>query len=276
MASHGSHNSIGSGAGPQSHAAASAAAARSAGGAPAAAAGEPGTSGRGGSGTSGPYVLGLTGSIGMGKSTVSAMLRARGVPVVDADAIVHALYAPGGAAVAPVGAAFPSAVAAGAVDRAALSAAVVGRPEAMAALEGIVHPLVEAERVAAMREAAERGAALVVLDIPLLFETGGEGACDGVAVVSAPAGVQRARVLARPGMTPEKFEAILGRQVPDAEKRARADFVIDTGCSLRETEAAVDALLAGALARGSGGAYARAVEAAAGAGGGHGSGKAPA
>jgi len=175
-------------------------------------------------------VLGLTGSIGMGKSTTAAMFAAEGIPVNDADSVVHDLYR--GKAVPLVGAVFPEAVVAGVVDRDRLSAAVLGNPAALKRLEAIVHPLVrEAETEFLARQRAA-GAALVVLDIPLLFEVGAEHRVDRIAVVSAPADVQRARVLARPGMTPEKFEAILARQVPDAEKRARADFVIDTGHGL--------------------------------------------
>lgn len=174
-------------------------------------------------------VLGLTGSIGMGKSTTAAMFEAEGVPVYDSDAAVHALYATGGAAVAPVETAFPGVVTDGAIDRAKLSARVVGDPEALAKLEAIVHPLVGAHRIGFFDKARAEGHEIVVLDVPLLFETGGQKSVDKVVVVSAPPEVQRARVLARPEMTPEKFEAILARQLPDAEKRARADFVIDTG-----------------------------------------------
>ena len=188
-------------------------------------------------------VLGLTGSIGMGKSTTSAMFEAEGVPVYDSDAAVHALYAVGGAAVGPVEAAFPGVVVDGAVDRARLSAAVVGNPEALAKLEAIVHPLVGAHRIGFFEKAKAAGQDIVVLDIPLLYETGGEKKVDKVVVVSAPADVQRARVLARPGMTPEKFEAILARQTPDAEKRARADFVIDTGKGLDHARQQVRDLL---------------------------------
>lgn len=184
-------------------------------------------------------VLGLTGSIGMGKSTTSAMFQAEGVPVYDSDAAVHALYAVGGAAVAPVAEAFPGVVVDGAIDRAKLSAAVVGKSEALAKLEAIVHPLVGAHRIGFFEEAQARGQDIVVLDIPLLFETGGEKKVDKVVVVSAPANVQRERVLTRPDMTPEKFEAILARQTPDAEKRARADFVIDTGQGLDHARAQV-------------------------------------
>ncbi|MET3664251.1 dephospho-CoA kinase [Caulobacter sp. 1776] len=188
-------------------------------------------------------ILGLTGSIGMGKSTTSAMFQAEGVPVYDSDAAVHALYAFGGGAVGPVEAAFPGVVMNGAIDRAKLSAAVVGNSEALAKLEAIVHPLVGAHRIGFFEDAEAKGADIVVLDIPLLYETGGEKKVDKVVVVSAPADVQRARVLARPEMTSEKFEAILARQLPDAEKRARADFVIDTGQGLDHARQQVRDLL---------------------------------
>jgi dephospho-CoA kinase len=188
-------------------------------------------------------ILGLTGSIGMGKSTTSKMFQDEGVPVYDADAAVHALYAVGGAAVAPVEAAFPGVVVNGAIDRAKLSARVVGDPEALAKLESIVHPLVGAHRIGFFEQAQAEGHEIVVLDIPLLFETGGEKRVDKVVVVSAPADVQRERVLDRPEMTPEKFEAILARQTPDAEKRARADFVIDTGQGLETARQQVRDLL---------------------------------
>lgn len=188
-------------------------------------------------------ILGLTGSIGMGKSTTAAMFEAEGVPVYDSDAAVHALYAAGGAAVAPVEAAFPGVVVDGAIDRARLSAKVVGDPEALAKLEAIVHPLVGAHRIGFFEKAQAEGRDIVVLDVPLLFETGGQKSVDKVVVVSAPPEVQRARVLARPEMTPEKFEAILARQLPDAEKRARADFVIDTGQGVEHARAQVRDLL---------------------------------
>lgn len=188
-------------------------------------------------------VLGLTGSIGMGKSTTAAMFEAEGVPVYDSDAAVHALYAAGGAAVAPVEAAFPGVVVDGAIDRARLSAKVVGDPEALAKLEAIVHPLVGAHRIGFFQKAQAENHEIVVLDIPLLFETGGQKSVDKVVVVSAPPEVQRARVLARPEMTPEKFEAILARQTPDAEKRARADFVIETGQGVEHARAQVRDLL---------------------------------
>jgi dephospho-CoA kinase len=194
--------------------------------------------------------LGLTGSIGMGKSTTAGLFAAEGVPVYDADAAVHALYAPGGAAVGPLGAAFPGVVVAGAVDRARLSEAVVGQPEAMARLEAIVHPLVRQAQIDFLGAAEAAGAPIVVLDIPLLFETGGDRFMDAVVVVSAPPEVQRARVLARPGMSPEKFEAILAKQTPDAEKRRRADYVIETGAGLETAREQVRSVLAAVRARG--------------------------
>ncbi|GJD57245.1 dephospho-CoA kinase [Methylobacterium dankookense] len=190
-----------------------------------------------------PFVLGLTGSIGMGKSATAAMFAARSVPVHDADAAVHRLYGPGGAAAAAIGVAFPGTLAAdGSVDRAALRAAVLGRPDALARLERIVHPLVG--RVAQDFLARHRDAPLVLLDIPLLYETGGEGRCDAVLVVTAPPEIQRARVLARPGMDAAALGAILAKQMPDAEKRARADFVIDTSRGFAAAEAEVDRIIA--------------------------------
>lgn len=182
-------------------------------------------------------ILGLTGSIGMGKSTTAAMFAAQGVPVNDADAVVHDLYR--GKAVPLVGAAFPDAIVDGVVDRNRLSAAVLGDPAALKRLESIVHPLVREEEVAFLARHRAAGTPLVALDIPLLFEVGAEGRVDKIAVVTAPAEQQRARVLARPGMSEEKFEAILAKQVPDAEKRARADFVIDTGHGLEPARQAV-------------------------------------
>lgn len=169
------------------------------------------------------YRLGLTGSIGMGKSTTAAAFRALGVPVWDADAAVHRLYGPDGAAVGPVGAVCPQAVGSKGVDRAALKDWIAQDPVALETLERIVHPLVAADRDAFV---AQVTGPLVVLDIPLLFEVGAE--VDGVLVVTAPPDVQRARVLARPGMEPAHLEQILARQMPDSEKRARADFVIET------------------------------------------------
>lgn len=188
--------------------------------------------------------IGLTGSIGMGKSTTAAMFAEAGVPVYDADAEVHALYAPGGAAVAPIEAAFPGVVKDGAVDRAALGARVLGHPEALRQLETIVHPLVGRSRIGFFQAAEAKGADMVVLDIPLLFETGGEKNVDAVVVVSAPADLQRERVLARPGMTVEKFEAILAKQMQDADKRARADFVVDTGRGLDAAREQVTEIIA--------------------------------
>lgn len=183
--------------------------------------------------------VGLTGSIGMGKSTTAAMFAAEGVPVYDADAEVHALYARGGAAVAPLEAAFPGVIVDGAVDRTLLSQRVVGKPDELRRLEAIVHPLVGESRVGFFQKAVADGADIVVLDIPLLFETGGETRMDAVVVVSAPADIQRQRVLARPGMDEAKLDAILARQTADAEKRARAHFVIDTSKGLDHARAQV-------------------------------------
>jgi dephospho-CoA kinase len=184
-----------------------------------------------------PFVLGLTGSIGMGKSAVAGMFRALDVPVFDADAEVHRLQGPGGALLPAIEAAFPGTTGVNGVDRPKLGAAVFGDPAALARLEAIVHPAVAQARADFLRAHAD--AALIVFDIPLLFEKGGWNSVDAVAVVSAPAAAQRERVLARPGMTVEKFESILRLQVPDAEKRTRADYVIDSGVSLAETAAAV-------------------------------------
>ncbi len=175
-----------------------------------------------------PLILALTGSIGMGKSETAAMFRGLEVPVYDADASVHRLYARGGKAVEPIGEAFPGVVVDGAVDRALLSKQLAGDPSAWKRLEAVIHPLVATVQRDFMLDAIEQGARLVVLDIPLLFETGGEARADYVVVVSAPPDVQRARVMQRPGMTPEKLEEILARQITDTEKRARADFVVPT------------------------------------------------
>ena len=188
--------------------------------------------------------VGLTGSIGMGKSTTAAMFAAAGVPVYDADAEVHALYAKGGAAVEPVGEAFPGVVVDGAIDRTRLSHLVVGKSDDMKRLEAIVHPLVGASRAGFFEKAVAQGADIVVFDIPLLFETGGEARVDAVVVVSAPADIQRQRVLARPGMDEAKLDAILARQMADVEKRARAHFVIDTGQGLDHARAQVRDVLA--------------------------------
>lgn len=188
-----------------------------------------------------PFILGLTGSIGMGKSAVALMLRELGVPVFDADAAVHALQGPGGALVPAIEAAFPGTTGPEGVLRQELGARVFGNPGALARLEAIVHPAVGRMREAFLIEHA--GQPIVVFDIPLLFEKGHGAGLDAVMVVSAPAAAQRARVLARPGMTPEKFAHILDLQVPDAEKRARADFIVDTGVTLEETRAQVAALI---------------------------------
>jgi len=188
-------------------------------------------------------IVGLTGSIGMGKSTVAAMFAEQGAPGFDSDAAVHALYAPGGAAVAPVEAAFPGVVKDGAIDRVALSKQVVGNAAAIKRLEEIVHPLVRQAQMQFLQDQRDAGTAVVILDIPLLFEGGGAQLVDKTVVVSAPPDVQRVRVMGRPGMTEEKFEAILARQMPDSEKRARADFVIDTSGSFDETRAQVRAVL---------------------------------
>lgn len=189
-----------------------------------------------------PFRLGLTGSIGMGKSTTANLFRELGVPVHDADAAVHDIY--GAEGVAPVESAFPGASREGRIDRSLLSARVLGDDEAMRRLENIVHPLVRARETAFLAEASQEGARLVVLDIPLLFETGAEERTDAILVVTAPETVQRERVLGRPDMTEEKFAAILRRQMPDAEKRRRADYLLDTGPGLDHARAEVAALVA--------------------------------
>lgn len=189
-----------------------------------------------------PFIAGLTGSIGMGKSAVAQMLRELGVPVFDADAAVHHLQGPGGELLPAIEAAFPGTTGPEGVRRQDLGAQVFGDPAAMKRLEAIVHPAVSRMREAFLIE--HMAAPLVVFDIPLLFEKGHDVDLDAVLVVSAPAAVQRERVLARPGMTPEKFAHILSLQVPDAEKRARATHVIDTGVTLAQTRAQVAALVA--------------------------------
>ena len=195
-------------------------------------------------------LLGLTGSIGMGKSTTTAMFAEHGVVVWNADDAVHALYATGGAAVEAIGEAFPGVVVDGAVDRTRLAEALGRDDTAFKRLETIVHPLVAAGRMADLEAARAAGVKLAVLDIPLLFETGGDRAVDAVVVVTADAETQRRRVLARPGMTIERFEAILARQMPDAEKRRRADFVIDTGRGLDAARARVAEIVGMVLAPG--------------------------
>jgi dephospho-CoA kinase len=189
-------------------------------------------------------VLGLTGSIGMGKSTTAAMFREAGAPVYDADAAVHSLYAKGGAAVGPVEAAFPGVVKDGAVDREALRQRVLGDPDALQRLNAVVHPLVGRDRAGFFEAAARDGADMVVVDVPLLFETGGHVNMDAVVVVTAPPEMQRERVLARPGMTPERLDAILAQQMADAEKRARAHFVVDTSRGLEAARAQVAEIIA--------------------------------
>lgn len=184
-------------------------------------------------------IVGLTGSIGMGKSTAARMLRQMGVPVYDADAAVHALQAPGGAALPPIEAAFPGVVKNGVLDRQALGARVFGNKEALRKLEAIVHPLVGQRQRAFLRRAAQRGEKLVVLDIPLLFEGRGERRMDAVLVVSAPGFLQRRRVLGRPGMSEERLAGILRQQVPDTVKRQKATIVIPTGLGLAPTRAAL-------------------------------------
>jgi dephospho-CoA kinase len=187
------------------------------------------------------FVIGLTGSLGMGKTTAARFFAEEGVPVHDADAVVHHLYA--GEAVPAIEAAFPGAIQDGKVDRNRLAALVLDNPAALKRLEAIVHPLVLAAERRVLAEAESRGEKVAVLDIPLLFETGGDQRVDAVVVVSAPAELQQTRVLRRPGMTMEKLEAILGRQMPDEEKRRRADFVVDSSGDFDATRAQVRAIL---------------------------------
>lgn len=189
------------------------------------------------------YKLGLTGSIGMGKSTTASMFRDARIPVFDSDAVVHQLYGPGGKAVPLIKAAFPGCVENDAVSRTKLSEALASDPTGFDRLNAIVHPLVAEARHEFVRQAAIKGEPLVVFDIPLLFETGSETGVDGVLVVSVPAEVQRDRVLAREGMTLAKFNQILSRQTPDSEKRARADFIIDTSEGIGAARKAVDELI---------------------------------
>jgi dephospho-CoA kinase len=174
-------------------------------------------------------ILGLTGSIGMGKSTTAANFRRLGVPVHDADKVVHGLLAKGGEAVEKIARLFPSAVKSGAVDRGYIAGQVFEDPDALMRLEAVLHPMVRRDEIIFLGAAARRGCRLAVLDVPLLFETGGEARCDAVVVVSCPRFIQEQRVLKRPGMTPERLESILARQMPDAEKRRRANFVVLTG-----------------------------------------------
>ncbi len=192
--------------------------------------------------------IGLTGSIGMGKSTTAKMFAAEGIPVHDADATVHALYS--GRAAPLIEAAFPGTVSDGKVDRTLLSPHVLGKPEAMKKLEAIVHPLVREEEQLFLQRARADHRRIVMLDIPLLFETGGEARVDVVVVVTADADVQRERVLARPGMSEDRFEAILAKQMPDAEKRRRAHFLVDTGRGMEAAERQVRAILKALAAAG--------------------------
>lgn len=187
------------------------------------------------------FVLGLTGSIGMGKSTTAEIFRRLGTPVHDSDATVHALYE--GEAAAPVEAAFPGVTREGRIDRGLLAARVRDDPEAMRRLEALIHPLVLQKRAAFVAAAARAGHSIAVVDVPLLFETGAEREVDATVVVSAPEAVQKARVIGRPGMTPEWLEAIISKQMPDSEKRRRAHFVIDTGRGVPEAERQVRSLL---------------------------------
>jgi dephospho-CoA kinase len=193
-------------------------------------------------------VIGLTGSIGMGKSTTAKMFEEEGVPVYDADAEVHRLYARGGAGVGPVEAAFPGVTRDGAVDREALGQRVLNNPEALRKLQSIVYPLMQS-RQGFLETARSQGKDMAVLDIPLLFETGGEKNVDAVVVCSAPAEVQHARVLERDGMSEEKLKAILGKQMPDPEKRKRADFIVETGEGFEAARGQVRQIIAALRAR---------------------------
>jgi dephospho-CoA kinase len=187
------------------------------------------------------FILGLTGSLGMGKSTTAGFFAEAGVPVHDADAVVHRLYA--GEAAAAIEAAFPGTTTAGKVDRARLATRVLDHPEALRRLEAIVHPLVRDAETRFLADARARGAGVVVLDIPLLLETSGDQRVDAIVVVSAPSDTQRQRMLARPGMTPEKFDALLARQMSDSEKRRHADFVVDTSHGFEAARAQVQEIL---------------------------------
>ena len=186
-------------------------------------------------------VIGLSGSIGMGKSTAAAQFARRGVPVFDADAEVHRLYA--GKAVPAIAELFPDAVHGGEIDRARLAEEVAGAPERLRALEALVHPMVAEAQIAFLREAESNGAEFAVLEIPLLFEVGAERRTDVTVVVSAPAAMQRERALARPGMSAEKLDRLMARQMPDAEKRARANYVVDSSVSLDDMQRQIDKIL---------------------------------
>jgi dephospho-CoA kinase len=199
-------------------------------------------------------IVGLTGSMGMGKSTIAAMLRARGIAVFDADAEVHRLYE--GAAAAEIEAAFPGTTSAGRVDRTKLANAIVKNPESIVRLEDLIHPLVRRAEKVFLQAEAKRGASLAVLEIPLLYETGADTNVDAVVVVSASPETQRARLLLRPGMDEERLDVLLARQTPDSEKRRHADFVVDTNGSHDESERQVDAIIT-ALSRRKGEAFDR-------------------
>lgn len=189
-------------------------------------------------------VVGLTGSIAMGKSVAAQMFADLGIPVFDSDAEVHRQYAKGGEAVGQIAAVFPEAIVEGAVDRQALSKIVLANPAALKTVEAIVHPIVRRHQQEFLAQCRRQRCSLAVLDIPLLFETGRQTEVDRVVVVSAPPEIQRGRALQRPGVTPQKLEAILARQTPDAEKRARADFIVDTSGSLEHTKAQIAAIVA--------------------------------
>lgn len=196
-----------------------------------------------------PFLIGLTGSIGMGKSETAKLFAKLGIPVYDSDAAVHRLYEPGGAAVEKIAEAFPGSVIDGRVDRAVLSKLLTGSEAAFKKLEAIVHPLVGAEQRKFMERAVRNGADIVVQDIPLLFETGGHSRMDAVVVVSAPSELQRRRVLERPGMTAEKLDQILSRQMPDQEKRAKAHFVVETDKGLEHAFETVKSIVAALKAK---------------------------
>lgn len=188
-------------------------------------------------------IVGLTGSIGMGKSETAKMFRRLGIAVYDADAAVHGIYAPGGSAVAPIEEAFPGVTGPNGVDRDALAKRVLNDPAALKKLESIVHPLVGLEQQKFLAQAAAEKAEIIVIDVPLLYETGGQKRVDCVVLVSAPYEMQRERVLARPGMSEEKFQSILAKQVPDAQKREQADYIIDSSKGLEAAMAQVEALI---------------------------------
>ncbi|HEX4890378.1 MAG TPA: dephospho-CoA kinase [Alphaproteobacteria bacterium] len=188
-------------------------------------------------------IVGLTGSIGMGKSETAKMFRRLGIAVYDADAAVHGIYAPGGSAVAPIEEAFPGVTGPNGVDRDALAKRVLNDPAALKKLESIVHPLVGLEQQKFLAQAAAEKAEMIVIDVPLLYETGGQKRVDCVVLVSAPYELQRERVLARPGMSEEKFQSILAKQVPDAQKREQADYIIDSSKGLEAAMAQVEALI---------------------------------